>query len=170
MRFSSAKNTSPLLRLSTVFPSTLQGMLKHRRENKVVHVLHCWRCASYSTPNRYQLKDGGALCSYCGDKNPLGNLVRLPLLLLTEPHNVYVAFTRSGNAAHGLHTDLRTVLGPWVRFASGDVLERALVYLGMISEQLEEHRDGMRRWGQGTSKLTIQPHRKNLLRIDYRQM
>jgi hypothetical protein len=34
--------------------------------------------------------------------------------------------------------------------------------------QLEHHRSDMRRCGQGTSKLTIQPHRKNLLRIDYR--
>jgi isocitrate lyase len=55
-----------------------------------------------------------------------------------------------------------------VVFASGDVLEKALVYLGMTTEQLEHHRSDMRRCGQGTSKLTIQPHRKNLLRIDYR--
>jgi hypothetical protein len=53
-------------------------MLKHRRENKIIHVLHCWRCSSYSTPNRYELKEGGALCGFCGDKNPLGSLVRLP--------------------------------------------------------------------------------------------
>jgi hypothetical protein len=32
--------------------------------------------------------------------------------------------------AHGLHSDLKTALGPWVVFASGEVLERALVYLG----------------------------------------
>jgi N6-adenosine-specific RNA methylase IME4 len=57
-----------------------------------------------------------------------------------------------------------------VVFASGDVLEKALVYLGMTSEQLEEHRDSLRRWGQGTSKLMIQAHRKNLLRIDCRKL
>jgi hypothetical protein len=67
-----------------------------------------------------------------------------------------------GKHAHGLHTDLKTALGPWVVFASGEVLERALVYLGMTSEQLEHHRDSMRRWGQETSRLTLQPHRKNL--------
>jgi hypothetical protein len=145
-------------------------MLKPRRENKVIHVLHCWRCSSYSTPNRYELKNGGALCGFCGDKNPLGNLVRLPLMLVTEPHTIYVAFTRSGRHAHALHTDLKTALGPWVVFVSGDVLEKALVYLGMTPEQLEHHRDGMRRWGQGTSKLTIQPHRNNLLRINYRKL
>jgi hypothetical protein len=145
-------------------------VLKHRRENKIIHALHCWRCSSYSTPNRYQLKDGGALCGFCGDKNPLGNLVRLPLLLVTEPHTIYVAFTRLGKHAHRLHTDLEKALGPWLVFAWGEVLEKALVYLGMTTEQLDEHRDGMRRWGQGTSKLTIQPHRKNLLRTDYRRI
>lgn len=66
--------------------------------------------------------------------------------------------------------DLKTALGPWVVFVSGDVLEKALVYVGMTPEQLEHHRDGMRKWGQGTSKLTIQPHRKNLLRINYRKL
>jgi hypothetical protein len=81
-----------------------------------------------------------------------------------------VAYTRSGKHAHGLHTDLETAPGAWVVFASGEVLEKALVYLGMSPEQLEEHRDGMRSWGEGTSKLTIQPYRKNLLRIDYRQL
>jgi hypothetical protein len=30
-------------------------------------------------------------------------------------------------------------------FASGEVLERALVYPGMTSEQLEDHRDGILR-------------------------
>jgi hypothetical protein len=59
--------------------------------------------------------------------------------------------------------------GPWVVFAFGKVLVKALVYLGITAEQVAEHQDGMRRWGQGTSKLTIQPHR-NLLRIDHRQM
>jgi hypothetical protein len=50
------------------------------------------------------------------------------------------------------------------------VLEKAITYLGMTPEQLADHQDGMRMWGQGTSKLTIQPHRKNLLRIDYRRL
>jgi hypothetical protein len=77
--------------LRSLYP---RGVLKHRRENKIIHVLHCWRCSSYSTPNRYQLKDGGAVCGFCGDKNPLGNMVRLPLMLVTEPHTIYVAFTR----------------------------------------------------------------------------
>jgi hypothetical protein len=81
-----------------------------------------------------------------------------------------VAFTRSGKHAHSLRTDLKTALGSWVVFASGDVLEKALVYLGMTSDQLEKHRDGMRRLGRGTSKVTIQPHWKNLLWIDYRRL
>lgn len=47
-------------------------------------------------PNRYELKDGGALCGFCGDKNQLATRIRLPLM--PEPHTV--AFTRSGKHAH----------------------------------------------------------------------
>jgi hypothetical protein len=145
-------------------------VLKHRRENKIIHVLHCWRCSSYPTPNRYQLKDGGALCGYCGDKNPLGSLIRLPLMLVTEPHIIYVAFTRSGKHAHGLHTDLKTRAGPLGGVRDWGRAGECARLPGYDPEQLADHQDGMRRWGQGTSKLTIQPHRKNLLRIDYRRL
>jgi hypothetical protein len=47
---------------------------------------------------------------------------------------------------------------------------KALVFLGMTPEQLEEHRDGMRKRGQGTNKLTMQPHRNILFRIDYSKL
>jgi hypothetical protein len=48
------------------------------------------------------------------------------------------------------------------------VLEKAITYLGATTEELEEFRDAMRRWGQGSSALAIQPNKKNLLRLDYK--
>jgi recombinational DNA repair protein (RecF pathway) len=145
-------------------------MLKHKRENRIIHVLHCWRCHSYTGPNHHELRNGGAVCGHCQDRNPLGNMVRLPVILVTQPITIHVAFTRSGKAAHGLHNDLKRALGSWVTFASGEVLERALLYLGMTWEQLAEHQDTMRRWGQGSSRLTVQPNRRNLLRLDYAKL
>ncbi|MCU1249756.1 MAG: hypothetical protein JWQ49_2785 [Edaphobacter sp.] len=79
-----------------------------------------------------------------------------------------VAISRSGRLAHGLHPDLSKAIGPWVKFASADVLEKAITYLGATTEELEEFRDAMRRWGQGSSALAIQPNKKNLLRLDYK--
>jgi hypothetical protein len=35
-------------------------MLKHRRENKGVHCLHCWRCYAYRGPDHFKLQDGAA--------------------------------------------------------------------------------------------------------------
>lgn len=95
-----------------------------------MHFLHCWRCSSYVTRNHYQLKDGGALCSFCSDKNPLGKLIRLPLILLTHPLTIYVAFTRSGKHAQASApiSRPRWALGWYSR--QGTVLERALVYQG----------------------------------------
>jgi hypothetical protein len=78
------------------------------------------------------VKDGARV-----DNLAMRNLVRLRLILVTQPlktlrglHSVREARARP---AHGPENSL----GPWVVFASGDVLEKALVYLGMTPEQLE---------------------------------
>jgi hypothetical protein len=143
-------------------------MLKHSRENRIIHVLHCWRCHSYTGPNHHQLRDGGAVCGRCQDKNPLGNMVRLPVILITQPFTIHLAFTRSGKAAHGLHNNLKTALGPWITFASGDVLDKAITYMGATTEQVERYREMLQLWGQGSCEITIQPNKRNLLRLDYK--
>jgi hypothetical protein len=54
-------------------------------------------------------------------ENPLGNLRKMSIQEVTEPSEILVCFTRGGTAAHALHHDCKTVLGPWdqVHF-SGD--------------------------------------------------
>ena len=92
----------------------------------------------------------------------------LPIALISQPLTISVAFTRSGKSAQALHPDLSRALGPWVNFASGEVLRKALTYMGMTPAQLSEFQDAMRRWGQGSGPLTLMPHRRNLLRVDYK--
>jgi hypothetical protein len=89
---------------------------------------------------------------------------------VTTPNEILVCFTQNGTAAHALHVDCKTVLGPWIKFTSAETLDRALVYLGATEEQMREHRDQMRRCGQGSSKVRLLPLRKNLLRIDYSKL
>ena len=89
---------------------------------------------------------------------------------MTEPVEIIVWFTQAGTAAHGLHLDCRTVLGPWVTFQSAQTLEKALRYLGATEEQLEVHRRKMERCGQGSSDVRLLPDRKNLLQLDYRKL
>jgi hypothetical protein len=142
-------------------------MLKHMRENHIVDCLVCWKCHGRMGPNHFQLKDGAAVCGICGDANPLSNLRKMPIVVVNEAVTVKVAFTQSGSIAHGLHPDATRALGPWVKFDSGAVLEKALVYLGLTPEQLEEFQKSLKAWGQGTCALTIQPRKKNLLKIDW---
>jgi hypothetical protein len=49
--------------------SSLWWMLKQRRENKVIHVVHCWLCSSYSTPKRRVGSVPVAIVMLSGDQN-----------------------------------------------------------------------------------------------------
>jgi hypothetical protein len=77
--------------------------------------------------------------------NPLGSLRKLTLRQVHATSEILVAFTQSGKLAQGsLHTDCKTALGPWVKFASEEVFDRPLVHLGATDEQMEAHRQSMR--------------------------
>jgi hypothetical protein len=145
-------------------------MLKSKRENQIVSCLVCWTCHGRMGPNHYVLRDRGAVCGLCDTKNPLGNLRKMPIQEVTEPSEIIVCFTRSGTIAHALHVNCKVVLGPWVNFASGETLERALKYLGATEEQMAAHRETMKQTGQGSSHVRLMPNRKNLLRIDWEKL
>jgi hypothetical protein len=66
--------------------------------------------------------------------------------------------------------DHRIVLRPRLNIESAATLRRLLAYLGATTEQLADFDDCNRRWGQGTITITLQPCRKNLLKIDYRRL
>jgi hypothetical protein len=89
---------------------------------------------------------------------------------VTEPTEIIVCFTRGGTIAHALHLDCKTMLGPWIKFASAETLEKALRYLGATDEQTAAHRQTMQQTGQGSSHIRLMPNRKNLLRINYSQV
>jgi hypothetical protein len=121
-------------------------------------------------PNHYRLKDGGVICSICENKNPLGNLVKFAVGDVNVIYEIVVVFTQGGTHAHALHRDGRTVLGPWTKFASADVLDRAMVYIGATDAQMTEHRAAMPSWGQGSTRVRFLPLRKNLLKVDWSKL
>jgi hypothetical protein len=94
----------------------------------------------------------------------------MPIQEVTESCEIIVCFTRSGTAAHALHLNCKTALGPWITFTSAETLEKALRYLGGTDAQMEVHRDQMRKCGQGSSHIRLMPLRKNLLRIDWEKL
>jgi hypothetical protein len=89
---------------------------------------------------------------------------------MTEPSEIIVCFTRSGEIAHALHLDCKTALGPWVKFQSAETLEKALRYLGATDEQIDAHRRTMQQTGQGSTHIRLLPDRKNLLKINYSKL
>lgn len=146
-------------------------MLKQKRENRIVNCLVCWTCHGRMGPNHFTLKDGGAVCNACGKPNPLANMRKMSMLDLTEPREIWVPWTMSGTAAHGLAKDGRTVLGPWITFSSAATFERALLYVGMTDQQLEDHRRGMERAGNGCTTVRVIPgNRKNLFKIGWKKL
>jgi hypothetical protein len=137
---------------------------------RIVSCLICWTCHGRMGPNHFTLKDSEAVCSLCGEKNQLGNLQKMSIQEVTERSEILVCFTQGGTAAHALHIDCKTVLGPWIRFQSSETLERTLRYLGATDEQIAAHQNQMRRCGQGSSHIRLLPNRKNLLGIDWNKL
>jgi hypothetical protein len=130
-------------------------MLKSKWENRLVNCLVCFTCHSRMGLNHFTLNDGGAVCSLCSTKNPLGNLKKMSLQEVTEPSEITVCFTRGGTIAHALHFDEKTVLGPWIRFQSAERLEKAIKYLGATEEQVAAHRKTMQQTGQGSTHVRL---------------
>jgi hypothetical protein len=62
------------------------------RENHLIHVLVCWRCGGRTGPNHHVLEGGGATCSLCGDRNPLGNMRRISVGELRAVHEIVLCF------------------------------------------------------------------------------
>ncbi len=80
--------------------------------------------------------------------------------------DIHVNFIpRHGYWVQAMDLDCRTMLGPYVRVQSATTLRRLLAYLGATAEQLADFDYGMRAWGQGTARITLEPGRKNLLRL-----
>jgi hypothetical protein len=61
--------------------------------------------------------------------------------------------------------DLHRSLGPCVSVSSTDTLRRLLAYLGAMPAQLREVDSCLQSHGQGNVRITLQPGRKNLLRL-----
>ena len=131
-------------------------MLKPKRDDRLVACLVCFKCGARMGPNHYELRDNGVICSVCGERNPLAFLKKLSIREVNATCEIIVCFTQGGTAAHALHIDCKTALGPWTKFSSAETLDRAVVYLGATDEQMAEHRDAKRRWGQESSHIMLQ--------------
>lgn len=82
------------------------------------------------------------------------------------PRDIFLNFIqRSCYTVQAVAADHGTLLGPFVTVQSAETLRRLLAYLGATAAQLADFDSVVRRVGQGTVRFTLQPCRKNLLRI-----
>jgi hypothetical protein len=137
-----------------------------RERADTVPVLDCQSCGALTPGERFRYYGDQIVCDACDERNP--QTLRRFGAPSASPAPRYSGEVRAGHslALQAMTRDCRTMLGPQLRIQSAATMCRLLTYLGATPEQLAEFDDRHRRWGQGTVSITLQPCRKNLLRID----
>jgi hypothetical protein len=129
--------------------------------------LDCQSCGALTPGERFRYFADQIICEACDERNPQSRRRLVPRALL-QPGNICVNFVECrGLAAQAMSIEHRTMLGPQLRIQSAETLRRLLTYLGGTAGQLADFDNCHRRWGQGTVLITLQPCRKNLLKIEY---
>ena len=150
-------------------PRREQRERRARERAAVQPVLDCQSCGALTPGERFRYFADQIICEACEERNPQSRRRLVPSTLL-QPRNICVSFVDCrGLVAQAMALDHRTMLGPRLRIQSAETLRRLLAYLGATPEQLTNFDDSHRRWGQGTVQVTLQPCRKNLLKIDYQR-
>ena len=141
-----------------------------RERADTVLVLDCQLCGALTPGERFRYFADQIICEACEERNPQSRRRLVPRALL-QPRDICVNFVNNkGLGVQAIALDCRTMLGPQLRIQSVETLRRLLTYLGATPEQLAAFDSSHRRWGQGTVSITLQPCRKNLLRIDYERL
>jgi hypothetical protein len=131
----------------------------------------CWKCHGIAGPNHSQLKNGGAICGMCSERNPLAKLKRIALGEFQARREVCVCFGPDTYHDGGMRFNLLSV--PGAKLTGVRTVEteatfiRILKYLGATPGQIEDYANQRRSWGHGSAGITLLPNRKNLLGIDY---
>jgi hypothetical protein len=83
-----------------------------------------------------------------------------------QTRDIFVRFvTAGGSSVQAMDLNLDRPLGPRVPVTSPEVLRRLLAYLGAMPEALREYDRSHQSHGKGNVRITLEPGRKNLLRL-----
>jgi hypothetical protein len=143
---------------------------KARERADTVPVLDCQSCGALTPGELFRYYADQIICEACNERNPQSRRRLMPRALL-QPCEICVNFVNNkGLGVQAIALDCRTILGPQLRIQRAETMRRLLAYLGATPEQIADFDRSHRRWGQGTVQITLQPCRKNLLRIDYQRL
>ena len=149
------------------YPRREKAEQRARERADTVPVLDCQSCGALTPGERFRYFADQIIYAACDERNPQSRRRMVPRACL-QPRDVYVNFVdNKGLAVQAIALDCRTILGPQLRIQSAGTLRRLLAYLGATPEHLADFDNCHRRWGQGTVLITLQPCRKNLLKIEY---
>jgi hypothetical protein len=83
-----------------------------------------------------------------------------------QTRDIFVRFiTADGCSVQAVDLNLDRTLGPRVPVTSPEVLRRLLAYLGAMPEALKAFDKCRKSLGRGNVRITLEPGRKNLLRL-----
>jgi hypothetical protein len=126
----------------------------------MVPVLNCRVCGAVTSAAHFRYICGRPVCDHCGAENPETNVRAV------QTRDIFVCFiTTDGCSVQAMDLDLDRPLGPRVPVTSPDVLRRLLAYLGANHEALGEYDRSHQSHGKGNVRITLEPGRKNLLRL-----
>jgi hypothetical protein len=152
------------------YPRREKAEQKARERADTVPVLDCQGCGALTPGERFRYYADQIVCEACNERNPQSRRRVVPRALL-QTHSVCVNFVECrGLVLQAMALDHRTMLGPQLPIQSATTLRRLLAYLGATPEQLADYDNCQRRWSQGTVQITLEPCRRNLLRIDYQRL
>ena len=147
------------------YPRREKAEREARERAALQPALDCQTCGALTPGAHFCYCSDRLVCEACNQQNPQSR-VRMVQREFLAPRDIFLNFIqRNGYTVQAMAADHRTSLGPFVPVQSAETLRRLLAYLGATTAQLADFDSAVRRWGQGTVRLTLQPCRKNLLRI-----
>jgi hypothetical protein len=147
------------------YPRREKAEREARERAAMQPALDCQACGALTPGARFRYCGDRLVCEACNQQNPQSR-VRSVSRELLAPRTICVNFIpRDGVTIQAMQMDHRRSLGPLVRVQSAKTLHRLLAYLGATPAQLAAFHNCQRRWGQGTVEVTLEPGRKNLLRL-----
>jgi hypothetical protein len=147
------------------YPRREKAERKARERAAMQPALDCQACGALTPGARFRYCGDGVNCEACNQQN-LQSRVRMVQRELLSPRDICLNFIqRNGYTVQAMAADHCTSLGPFVQVHGAETLRSLLAYLGATPAQLADFDGAVQKWGQGTVRFTLQPGRKNLLRL-----
>jgi hypothetical protein len=142
------------------YPPRMGSHGRRQPEARMVPVLNCQACGALTSAARFRYVCERLICDYCAAENSQTRVCAV------QTRDIFICFiTAGGCSVQAVDLNLDRPLGPRVPVTSPEVLRRLLPYLGANREALREYDRSCQSHGKGNVRITLEPGRKNLLRL-----